>query len=410
MASSIDAIPTEALETLLECSVCLETLNDPRTLSCFHSFCRCCLEKFVQGCRNRNENPQLNTFECPICRSEFTVNPQKGVEGIGANYFVRNMLDIMAVESRVKGVPCHQCQKASAGRCVHSKCQCFLCEGCIQAHNNYLGNQDHSVLSMDELSKPENRSKIRGNPRCKEHEGEILKFFCETCEELICQDCKVDNHEDHKCSSLKKAAEQRSEALKKWCAKLSDKLNESDEALQAMNNVVKVLDDNVKAAKDKIRERKNGILAAVSRMLEEKETSLTDKIDAMYRVKSETINKQLGEGQVYVNKVKNSMDLCKNLLENGDAVEIVSSHRVVVKNIEKTEKYNPGDWKPVNDGSIPFNQSSMEAMDIEIVKLSERLGEIEGNVLQARCLDILMAIKVLNVILQSRGGSRNICE
>ena len=146
-----------------------------------------------------------------------------------------------------------------------------------------------------------------------------------------------------------------------------------------MNNVVKVLDDNVKAAKDKIRERKDGILAAVSRMLEEKEKSLTDKIDAMYRVKNETINKQLCEGQVYANQVKNSMDLCKSLLENGDAVEIVSSHGMVVKKIENVERDDPGDWKPVNDGSIPFNQ---RATDVEIHSkaIGTGLGEIEGNV------------------------------
>ena len=381
MASSINAISTKALETLLECSVCLETLNDPRTLSCFHSFCRCCLEKFVQGRRDENENPQLNSFECPMCRSEFALNPQ-GVEGIDANYFVRNMLDIMAVERRVKGIPCHHCSqnapdKASTGRCVN--CEIFMCQECLLAHNNYPGFQNHNVLSMDELSKPENRSKIRSKPRCREHDDEILKFFCETCEELICRDCKDEDHENHECLSLRKAAEQKTETLKKWYATLSDELNESNEALQAMNNVVKVLDDNVKAAKDKIRERKDGILAAVSRMLEEKEKSLTDKIDAMYRVKNETINKQLCEGQVYANQVKNSMDLCKSLLENGDAVEIVSSHGMVVKKIENVERDDPGDWKPVNDGSIPFNQ---RATDVEIHSkaIGTGLGEIEGNV------------------------------
>ena len=382
MASSINAISTKALETLLECSVCLETLNDPRTLSCFHSFCRCCLENFVQRCRKRNENPQLNIFECPVCRSQFTVNPQKGVQGIRTNHFVRNMLDIMAIERRVKGIPCHHCSqngadKASTGRCVN--CEIFMCQECLLAHNNYPGFQNHNVLSMDELSKPENRSKIRSKPRCREHDDEILKFFCETCEELICRDCKDEDHENHECLSLKKAAEQKTETLKKWYATLSDELNESNEALQAMNNVVKVLDDNVKAAKDKIRERKDGILAAVSRMLEEKEKSLTDKIDAMYRVKNETINKQLCEGQVYANQVKNSMDLCKSLLENGDAVEIVSSHGMVVKKIENVERDDPGDWKPVNDGSIPFNQ---RATDVEIHSkaIGTGLGEIEGNV------------------------------
>ena len=58
------------LKTLLECSICLETFDDPRTLPCLHSFCKQCLENFVDG----KHEDDLN---CPVCRYKFTL-PKAG--------------------------------------------------------------------------------------------------------------------------------------------------------------------------------------------------------------------------------------------------------------------------------------------------------------------------------------------
>ncbi len=57
------------LQTLLECSICLETFEEPRTLPCLHSFCKKCLENFVDG----KCDDELN---CPVCRSKFALNKE----------------------------------------------------------------------------------------------------------------------------------------------------------------------------------------------------------------------------------------------------------------------------------------------------------------------------------------------
>ena len=73
MASASSMPPTDQgqdLKRLLECSICLETFDDPRTLPCLHSFCKKCLENFVDGKRD----DELN---CPVCRGKFTLNEGK---------------------------------------------------------------------------------------------------------------------------------------------------------------------------------------------------------------------------------------------------------------------------------------------------------------------------------------------
>jgi hypothetical protein len=52
------------VETLLECSVCLETLNDPRTLPCFQSFCKVCLEKIVRIELKKAKSAKIEDFNC----------------------------------------------------------------------------------------------------------------------------------------------------------------------------------------------------------------------------------------------------------------------------------------------------------------------------------------------------------
>ncbi|XP_016518182.1 zinc-binding protein A33-like isoform X1 [Poecilia formosa] len=50
---------TALLERFLSCHVCSETFRDPVSLSCNHSFCSSCLQKFWEQTGNKN---------CPICK------------------------------------------------------------------------------------------------------------------------------------------------------------------------------------------------------------------------------------------------------------------------------------------------------------------------------------------------------
>jgi hypothetical protein len=46
-ASSDSVAVDEIKELLLTCSMCSETLNDPRSLSCLHHFCKVCLGEYI---------------------------------------------------------------------------------------------------------------------------------------------------------------------------------------------------------------------------------------------------------------------------------------------------------------------------------------------------------------------------
>ena len=74
-------------QKLCECAVCLEVLNNPRTLHCEHSFCKECLDKVI--CINDD----CLLITCPTCQTQQFL--RNGLQELKAGLLVRQMLDII---------------------------------------------------------------------------------------------------------------------------------------------------------------------------------------------------------------------------------------------------------------------------------------------------------------------------
>ena len=52
-----------------ECPLCLDTVNNPKTLPCIHSFCLQCLDKHAIFARRQLQA----TIKCPVCQTSFQI-------------------------------------------------------------------------------------------------------------------------------------------------------------------------------------------------------------------------------------------------------------------------------------------------------------------------------------------------
>uniref|UniRef100_A0A8C6LLQ1 RING-type domain-containing protein n=1 Tax=Nothobranchius furzeri TaxID=105023 RepID=A0A8C6LLQ1_NOTFU len=66
------------------CFVCSETFRDPVSLSCNHSFCSSCLQKFWKQANNRN---------CPVCK-------RRSSKDIVVNFGLKQLADSFKKERR----------------------------------------------------------------------------------------------------------------------------------------------------------------------------------------------------------------------------------------------------------------------------------------------------------------------
>ncbi|XP_033476181.2 E3 ubiquitin-protein ligase TRIM35-like [Epinephelus lanceolatus] len=69
------------VESFLSCHVCSETFRDPVSLSCNHSFCSSCLQKFWEQAKNKN---------CPLCKRK------SSKEFPAVNFALRQLADSFA--------------------------------------------------------------------------------------------------------------------------------------------------------------------------------------------------------------------------------------------------------------------------------------------------------------------------
>ena len=253
------------LERLLECSICLTTFDEPRTLHCLHSFCKQCLEKFVA-------DKSDDDLRCPVCRCKFTLN-ERGVAGMTRNHFICNMVDVVLVQQQRKCIPCSHCQESAVGRCV--TCELFMCEKCFKPHNDWVGNRDHVVLSMEELTRPENYSKIKERSKCSQHPKKKFKYYCETCDELICRHCMDFTHEkQHKLLPLEEAAESKREDLKKKCEVLETAVSKGNREKEELRSTHESLNLKFNDLEETINKTNKTLLAKVRERMKKKTTSM----------------------------------------------------------------------------------------------------------------------------------------
>ena len=64
------------LEKQVECPICLEQFKEPKVLSCLHSYCKSCLQKYVT-----KTSDEQHKITCPECRQETQVLPNHQVVG-----------------------------------------------------------------------------------------------------------------------------------------------------------------------------------------------------------------------------------------------------------------------------------------------------------------------------------------
>ncbi|CAB4008810.1 tripartite motif-containing 45-like, partial [Paramuricea clavata] len=349
MARASRTNPIDKLEENLQCTVCLEVLKDPRTLPCFHSFCKACLEGVVKTCRgkapHRSRRRPIREFPCPNCRTMFVLDPGKQVADMPRNHFICNMVKATAVLDRGTGVPCsHNCsQSYSVARCV--TCEKFLCRECLADHNKYRGHSGHSVLTMDELSKPENRTKIMDRMHCNEHTGKRLKVYCETCDKLICKDCMDFKHvkQGHSCVLVKDVASKYKELLVSNNKAMEDALTEGKAVIQRLTLTTNELDRNAEDAKNEIAQRKEFVVKKVVEISSQKAKALSKKVDEIHNGKRANLDRQADETKLYLENVKTSVQLSKKLIDEGTDEEIISTQKIMLDNatilLAKREEY-----------------------------------------------------------------------
>ncbi|XP_041923002.1 E3 ubiquitin/ISG15 ligase TRIM25-like [Alosa sapidissima] len=195
----------------LSCSICLDLMKDPVTVSCGHSFCLNC----ITGCWDQED--QKGVYSCPQCRQTFTPRPV-----LRRNTMLTEVIEKLKkpelqsdikVSSNAKpgDVECDFCT-GRKHKAIKSCLTCLVsyCEVHIQPHYEVPRFSKHKLVNATSQL----QEKI-----CSQHDR-IIEVFCRTDHKLICMMCSMDDHNGHKTVS---AAAERTEKQVPVLQQLKDK-------------------------------------------------------------------------------------------------------------------------------------------------------------------------------------------
>ena len=201
--ASEDAIVAQRLE----CSLCFELMQEPKLLSCTHTFCKDCLAKLYQ-CQRKTDQ-----ISCPMCRQ--TTKLQNGdVSRLQTNVPIKAMIG--DVQSAKRNCTVCEPEAKSIATAYCQTCVEYMCNSCLEPHNKFRKNKDHEVCSVDDI----NKGKVQVKRFCRDHPQEEKLWVCTTCNCLICFRCRVLQHSDsnHKLETVtdfQKCMKDQIESLKK---------------------------------------------------------------------------------------------------------------------------------------------------------------------------------------------------
>ncbi|XP_019620499.1 PREDICTED: tripartite motif-containing protein 2-like [Branchiostoma belcheri] len=302
-------------EQFLTCAICMLHFRDPKILPCLHSFCKECLQLWAT---------KQQPLECPTCRKPVSL-PDQGVDGLKSNFYVSNLLDFAAVKKGAgPGVPCQVCEGKEGGArswCV--QCAVLLCESCTNTHRRFPAMKGHQIVSQENLEASEDvPSGFQRKVFCPKHEDQVLTFYCEPCQTLVCVACTVVDHrpgEQHNPVEIGSVAERKKRDLQELLEKVEPREKVVRAALGDVETEISELPTSADAAIKEATEYFDQLMA----LLQDRKEEVVEEIGLRRQEVGKCLEEQKEEMEFELAGLTSASEFCKQALEHGSDVHVI---------------------------------------------------------------------------------------
>ncbi|XP_044057278.1 finTRIM family, member 86 [Siniperca chuatsi] len=190
-------------EETFVCSVCLDTLKDPATLPCGHSYCLACIQSHWD---KRNSKGQ---YSCPQCRQVFNPRPS----------LAKSTVLVEAMEKLRTNS--HQQRPSTAVSSAPPSMPMYL--EVLPDTGPRQGSMYPQLPTVD--------------PRtCPQH-NRPLDLFCHEDKECVCEVCCQDGHNGHRVLKPQQARKERQKELVQMQVDIQKRIQETDKKLKEVPHI-----------------------------------------------------------------------------------------------------------------------------------------------------------------------------
>ena len=325
-----------------ECPLCLETVNNPKTLPCLHSFCLECLDKHAGFARRQLQA----TIKCPVCQTSFQIPEGDSFKNLPTSYHLNRLVDVLALkDSGAQAQKCGSCDENNTACSYCFVCQNFLCRPCFEAHQRLKATRGHRNVVIEKLQAQDVEDLIHRPVMCSQqyHENQPLEFYCEECKVPICHKCSVVSHNRHTMTDTQKAAQvqkmQMTDALEKVKA-------ETIVYEKRVRQQTELMDKNKKEIMS-CEKKMTDLVEDLIRDLREHERVMKAKFAEIYEAQQKHHATQLENFELVLTQLKSCVERGETIVQRNISAEILQTNQAIVKRCEellkarKTDIYQP---------------------------------------------------------------------
>ncbi|XP_038062337.1 tripartite motif-containing protein 2-like [Patiria miniata] len=329
---------SSALETIsrhhLECSICQERYQQPKILECLHSFCEQCLLKY-----RSTKHEGSTAIPCPLCRQE-TKLPETGVKGLKTNFHLIGLVEELELQEKIVGSSdtCLLCDVCEGGNEATQRClDCGhnSCLVCSRIHLRFPSSSNHNVVPLEEIREGKvtvTKKHQKQHPKCLIHEGEVTRFFCTTCEVLICRDCTVIDHckPEHSYIDRNLATSTYKQSLAELFSPLENTMKELQKSREKVSRMKEDLGVTVKRVMTEVQDRAAELRAEVTAQ----ETRILNDIKNMQTDREQKLDECEKDMGLAAERFQYSIDTAREVTKTASDSDFLSLYPTISKDLK----------------------------------------------------------------------------
>ena len=282
-----EADTVKKLEDQLNCPVCLDTYTDPKQLQCNHVYCQQCLGRLVV----QNQQGQF-ILTCPNCR-QVTPVPANGVAGLQAAFQVNHLLDILSEHKKAK-------------------------EGALY---------------------------------CADHQEREQELYCESCEQLICLQCTITEHNGHNYNLVKDVFQKHELEIVASLAPAKEQLATISKASEQVNSRKRKVLDQQFILEAYIQQDSRQLIDTISARTQE----LVNKLQQITEEKLRCLDTRMEQLEVMKSQLSSYLDMVEETLATGVQGKVVSMKTAITRQVnELTTSLQTDTLEPITPADMDY--------------------------------------------------------
>lgn len=253
-----------------------------------------------------------------------------------SNVLAANHTDGSQVPPHCTG--CRSKEMGAVARCFD--CANFLCQNCVMAHQYMHCFEGHRVCSMVDLqnTSKEDLAKVERPVNCSKHKGEVVRFFCRTCNIPICKDCTMlDHSRGHEYDYLSEVSSLEVDNLQRLAEQAKAKAHDLRGSAKNIEHSSNRLQVQYHKAQTEINETYNFYRT----MLDERKTESLKELDSAYNAKQVSLSTVAQKMQQCIEKLYQGCEFIDKLVKHSSHTEILMFKKMLDVKLENLLSYNP---------------------------------------------------------------------